>query len=485
MSLEVKIFKGVSWLAVFNLISQIFSWVITIVIARILVPEDYGLMAMSTIITSYALSLSELGLGNAIIQRPSVTKKELSSVFWFMMGITVVLGISCFPVSYLTAHIMHEPRVIPITQTVAIIFLINGFQIIPSSLLRKEMNFKAVGSIDLISTIISSIVMLIIANCGGAVWTLLFGFIVRSFVRTILLFKNVKWFPTMYFSFAEAKPFLTFGLPLAGSRTLAYVQERSGSFFAGRAWNSGLLGFYNFAQDLSRVPTDKIVSLINTVSFSAFSQLQNDQVAFNKLYLNISKVTAAIVLPLFIVGFIMSEDIIRMILNPKWFPMIMLFKLLCLSQIFTSLNAINNFAHSAQGRPKWSLYYSTAGCILMPISFYFAVPYGLNAIAVPWLSTYILLASSWIFLTIKKLGIPLVTYVLNLRSPLFATILMAGALYLIRNMSHVIQPSSIIVLYVVPAICIILGVAVYVGYFWLTEGAFLLGFKNLYAKSRS
>jgi O-antigen/teichoic acid export membrane protein len=92
LSIESKVFKGASWLALFKLISQVFSWIITIVVARILVPDDYGLMEMATIITGYAFFFSELGLGAAIIQKPAITKGELSSVFWFGLGVSVMLS---------------------------------------------------------------------------------------------------------------------------------------------------------------------------------------------------------------------------------------------------------------------------------------------------------------------------------------------------------------------------------------------------------
>ena len=124
-------------MALFNFITQGVSWMVTITIARILVPKDYGLMSMSTILTGYAMVFCELGLGNAVIQRLDVTRKDLSSVFWFLLGISIIFAGLCYPLSFLTAHIMHEPRVIPITQSVALIFILNGLQIIPLSLIRK------------------------------------------------------------------------------------------------------------------------------------------------------------------------------------------------------------------------------------------------------------------------------------------------------------------------------------------------------------
>lgn len=466
-------------MAFFSFFSQAFSWAITILIARILVPGDYGLMSMSTIITGYSLILSDLGLGNAIIQRKNVSENELSSLFWFSMAITTILALSCFPISYLTAFLMHEPRVIPITQTVAILFILNGLQIVPTSLIRKDMNFKAIGLRDMISIIVSSICMLIIAKFNGGVWTLIIGFIIRSFLKTILLFKICRWRPRFHFNYLESKSFISFGLMIALGRSLFYIQEKSDTFFAGRAWKSNLLGYYSFALQLAQIPTEKIVPLINSVSFPAFSKLQDDPVGFNKLYLNISKVTAAIVLPLFAGGYFLGGDLINLILTAKWLPIVPLFRVLCLVQILTSLIAINNFVHAAQGRPQWGLYYYIACVIAMPISFYFAVPYGLNAILIPWTTTFLVLSSFWIFISLRKLGIKLYDYIINMLHPICGTLLMSVFLILL----HKIIVSQNLHGKAVDIAClsgsVIIGSAIYFGYFWLIDKQFIFSLRRM------
>ena len=150
-----NVVKEGSWLGMFKLFSQIFSWVITFQVANILVPADSGLMEIVTILTVYGEKFSKLGFGAAILQRTAHTKEELSSVFWFSFGVSVLFAIGCFFASYLTAFIFKEPRVIPFTQLVSVIFIINGLQIIPNNLLQKEQSFKKVGVIEFVSIVIS------------------------------------------------------------------------------------------------------------------------------------------------------------------------------------------------------------------------------------------------------------------------------------------------------------------------------------------
>jgi O-antigen/teichoic acid export membrane protein len=488
MSFESKILKSVSWTAFFSFFSQVFSWIITILIARILVPGDYGLMSIATVITGYAEIFSELGLGNAVIQRLNVTRNELSSVFWFLMGFTMLLAAACYPISFLTASIMHEPRVIPLTQTIAIVFFFTGFQIIPSSLLRKEMKFKALAIIDMNCVILSCIGMLAIAKAGGGAWALIGGQLIRAVLRTFFLFQKVqfdgvKWRPMFHFNFKESKPYLSFGLIVALGRSLFYIQENADRFFAGRAWTANLLGYYTFALTLAQIPTFKITSLINTISYPAFSKLQHDSQAFNKLYLNITKATMMVVLPLFMGGFFLGDEIIRFFLDDKWLPMITLFKLLCLSQIIVSLGAVNSFVHTSQGRPKWTLVRNVICTIAMIVSFYFAVKHGLNAIALPWLTTNAVLNAGWIWVTNWKIGIKFSDYLSNLSMPFFATVIMSVGVFLAnKQVFFTFLPGKLPLLFTV-IIATLIGMLLYGLFFWIFDRRFLLNIKKLLKKS--
>lgn len=469
-------------MALFNFITQGVSWMVTITIARILVPKDYGLMSMSTILTGYAMVFCELGLGNAVIQRLDVTRKDLSSVFWFLLGISIIFAGLCYPLSFLTAHIMHEPRVIPITQSVALIFILNGLQIIPLSLIRKSMNFKSLGIIEMISTLGASLFMLVIAKSGGGVWTLLLGNIFKSAIRTVQLFRCSRWFPELNYSFKDAKKYISFGVILALGRSLSYIQLKSDKFFAGRIWHPSILGLYSFAQELSQIPNDKIVSIVNNVSFPAFAKVQNDKSAFNSMYLNITKVTSLIIIPLFVGGFFIGEDLIMLILDKKWYPMIPVFKILCISQIFTGLNSINSLVHTAQGRPKWSLCYNIISTFVMPASFYLALTKDLNSIITPWISSYIILTVSWILITIHKLGITLKQYLFNLSSSLIASSVMCIFLFLIDFYNFSSFVNSISNKYVYLSSSIIFGAIVYSGIIMLTEKKFIAGLRGLLKK---
>ncbi len=425
MTIETQAYKGARWLAVFKTVSQFFSWGATIFVARLLVPADYGLMSMATIITGYAMLFSELGLGSAIIQRSNSSPRELSSVFWFAMAVSLFFSLSCLVIAYPTAWLFHEPRIIPLTQAVSGLFFMAGLQIVPMNLLMKELRFKETGRIDAISVVVSCLCMLLSAYLGAGVWTLLIGSFVKAFVSLMLVFLTHTWRPSLQFKFSEALTYLKFGIHLAFGSSVGYVNNQADTFFAGRVWVPAEVGFYSFAKQLSRIPNDKIVSLINQVVFPALSSLKDDQERFNRFYLDIVKVICALVFPLFIGGFLVGDEIVKVLFDAKWYPMIYAFKLMCLAEIITPLTTVSMYVHGAQGRPKWFLTFNLVMVCFMPLSFFLAAPYGLNAMAIPWLTTYVIICAVANYVTLRKIKIPIIFYLRNLSAPIGASLLMA------------------------------------------------------------
>ena len=481
MTIAQKAFKQASWLAVFKFLTQAFSWVSTIIVARLLVPDDYGLMDMATVLTGYAMLFSELGLGAAIIQRHDTTREQLSSVFWFTFIVGILFGGTCFILAYLTADIFNEPRVIPLTQAVSVIFFLNSLMIVPLNLMKKKLDFKKVGAIEMISGLTSCAAMLPIAYCGGGAWTLILGYIIRSSVQLTLVLFVQKWKPLFFFNFQDVKGYLNFGIIVAVARTFRYLFEKADRFFAGMAWSAGTLGLYGFAMILAQIPTDKVVSLIVQVSFPAFSKLQNDKAEFNAFYLNVNKVIAMIVLPLFAGGFLVAEELIKVLLDDKWIPIIFLFKMLCLAQIFLAMSAINNHVHNAQGRPGWTMCYNAASALSMSIGFYFAVKHGLHAMLIPWLTIFPVLCIAFIVVTLKKLEVGILIYLKKLSLPVLATFAMSVFVVLCAKMI-LFFPDVCSKLWLMLGIKMLAGALSYLSFLLIFDRSFLQKSYNMLRK---
>ena len=148
MSIVRKAAKSGLWFAGFKFATQILSWAVTIFVARLLSPEDYGLMSLANVLTGYVEVFSELGLGAAIVQRPDISQKEYSSNFWFSLAVGTVFAGVAYLLSYPTAWLFGEPRVIPITQTISALFIVGAVGTVPFNMLMRDLRFKAIGVIQ-------------------------------------------------------------------------------------------------------------------------------------------------------------------------------------------------------------------------------------------------------------------------------------------------------------------------------------------------
>ncbi len=430
MSTVRQAFKGGVWLAGLKLTAQLFTWSITIVVARILVPKDYGLMGMATLLIGFAELFSEMGLGSAIIQREKVTRDELSSNFWFSLCLGMGLTIIGFALAYPTAWIFDEPKLVPVSQLLSFSFVIGALMIVPFNCLMREYRFKEIGIIQLPAALISSCSMLLMAKAGYGIWALAWGVIILRSVTVILVLWVSKWRPDLHFRFADIRPFLRYGVNIMGTRFLYYFHQRIDKFIVAKALGTEALGFYSFALELASMPRDKIVSVVNQAAFPVFSRFHNDNEMVQKTYLRITKYLSLIMTPFLLMGAFFGKEIILVVLGEKWLPIAFLFSVFCVTELVVSLTSMNGVVLNAQGRPSWVLLVSMISTIAMAISIYAASRYGLNALAIPWIVVYPGIAIVFAWITFRKIKMTLPPYIEALLPALLVSLAIGMALYI-------------------------------------------------------
>ncbi|NLS95791.1 MAG: lipopolysaccharide biosynthesis protein [Planctomycetaceae bacterium] len=433
MSMTKLAFRGGLWLTAFSFATQAVSWIATIVVARLLSPDDYGLMAMAFVITGYVKIFYELGVGAAVIQRPHVSDQELSSLFWALILWGGLLSLLCFLFAYPTVAIFREPRLLPVTQASAGLLVLGTMSVVPSSVLRRQMRFKMFGIINAFAAGVACIVMPLMAYLGAGVWTLVGGFYIRAVVTFLMLFYLSGWRPQFRFQHHETVPYLRFGLPVVGGNSLFYVVSQAPVVFGGRAFSPGELGQYSLAMQLAVIPNDKIVSLISSVSYPVFSRLQDDHAAFSRFYLRLSELIAFIVLPLYCGAIFIGGDLIPWLLGEKWAASVLPFRLLCISFLVTTIVSPAHNANTAQGRPHWGLFFNLFCAVTMTIGFYLAAASGNpNYLAIPWAAIYIPAQLAYAFITLRTLDIPVSILLEHLRPSILAAISMLLVLVFLR-----------------------------------------------------
>jgi len=393
------------WFAAIKGIAQVLSWAVTIVVARLLSPGDYGLMSIATVATGYVEVFSELGLGAAIVQRPNVTQLEYSSNFWLSLMVGTAFGIVAFGLAYPTAWVFGEPRVIPLTQSVSLLFLVGSLMTVPYNMMVRELRFKEIGIAQLLSVVASTAAMLGFALNGFGVWTLLIGTFVSRTTMVVAVFAFTRWRPSWQFGWKDVRGFLRFGINVAGGRSLFFVFQKADIFLVGTLLGTQAVGLYSFTLNLASMPTDKIAGLINQTAFPLFAKFQTDIARLQDLFLRMNKVIAIGIAPLFVAGAWWGDLIVPALLGDKWVAIIPLFRAMCLVQLVSAMTILNGPLHTALGEARriWVFY---GACIpLMSGGIYLAAPYGLNAVMIPWLLIYPLLCAGWTVATLRLLSL--------------------------------------------------------------------------------
>jgi teichuronic acid exporter len=427
--------RGASWLGLFKLFSQIASWTGTIIVTRILTSEDYGIVEMSSIFTSYILFFVEFGVGTAIVNQKEISKEELSSAFWCMAIWGFLLSLSCVFLGPITANYFKEPRIEPLTMAIGLLFIFGSLSIVPRSILQRDLKFKEIGMIEMLVTLASVIFSITLAYCGAGAWTLIGSYILREFISMTSYYLISKYKPIMHFTLSETIPFLRFGLPVVLSSSLYYVYSKADKFFGGAELGAELLGFYAVALQLAAIPVEKIVTLVQGVLYPTLSKVKDEPEEFRRIYLCFISLIALITFPIYISGYLLADNVITLVIGEKWAPCIPSFKLLLIGQLVMAITAPNNLVHLARGKPKWNTIFHLILTPAMVISFWFSANlHDLDSLALPWVFVYPFVTALNVFMTNKEMHISAFRYLTIFKHPVSATLLIGIFIQIISNL---------------------------------------------------
>jgi PST family polysaccharide transporter len=415
--------RGGFLLAGFTAVSQAVSWVATIGVANFLSPEDYGLMTMASFLTGYIEFLSEMGIGASVIQKDNVNRKELSSLFW----LSIIMGIICCVIALAlvipTAQLFHDNRIIPITSLIAPIFIIGSVASIPNAILRRDFKFKYIGISNMIAALVSCLCQLLMASHGYGVYTLIVGTIILRGTKTVCICLFAKWVPLLHCKFGEVKPFLKYGINLAGGALLLKILQSIDGFIIGKKFNALVLGNYNFAVSLASIPIDKIWPIFQQTLFPLLSRLQQDAQDRNSTLLVSLKYCAYLTFPLYIAGICLAKDIVLGLLGEKWLSIVFLFRIFCVVKLLELLTEFCNLLFTTSGKVKDILIFNLIKLLLLPISIYLAAEFGFNYVFIPWITVYPIISIFWLARTFWTFNISVSVFLKNLHKPFFTSLI--------------------------------------------------------------
>ncbi len=439
--LKNLVIKSLVWTGGMKYVGQIYSWAITILVIRILNPGDYGLMSMSSVCINFLVMVSELGLGAAIIQKKEIDKDRLSQIFGFILLSHGVLFCGLFFGSPLIAAFFSEPRLTLILQVVSVNFISLALYVIPRSVLMREMDFKKRSLIDLSSTVISVTVTLGMALYGYGVWSLVWASIVNNAVQMIGYNLAAPVFLLPKFRVGGIREFVSFGAYTMGSRILWYFYSRSDIFIGGRIMGNQLLGIYSVALELSQIPLDKFMPIVNQVAFPAYSRIQSDLKLVASHFLKATRIAGLILFPAFWGLAAIAPEILGWLLGNKWAEVILPLQMMCLIMPFFALGTLISPMLYGIGRVDIAFGYVAIASLIMPLSFLIGCKYaGVIGLCLGWVAGYTIVFFITLRLSLPLLDLSVFSFLSQISVALSASCGMAALLFGIKYLLRPFLP---------------------------------------------
>lgn len=355
LSLKDKTVKGVIWSAVDRFSAQGIQFVFSILIARLLVPEDYGVVAMLGIFMAVSQTFIDSGFGAALIRKVDRTEEDFSTVFYFNIIVATVFYFVLFFAAPAIANFYNTPLLESITKVVALNLIISSLSGIHNAKLSIAIDFKSRAKISIVSTILTGAVGLWMAYNGYGVWALVVQNLFSSAIRTVLLWVIVKWYPKLVFSWKSFKELFSFGSKLLASALLDTLYNNIYTLVIGKVFSPTTLGVYSKANALAKFPSSNITSVLQSVTFPVLSTIQNEEDRLADAYKRFLKIAAFVVFPLMIGLSAVADPFIRLVLTDKWEGAIYLLQIMCFWMMWYPIHAINLNILQVKGRSDYFL----------------------------------------------------------------------------------------------------------------------------------
>lgn len=336
-SFKHKLVKSFSWNSLGIIITQVWHYLVYIILIRILKPEDFGLLAMIIALTGFANIIRDAGFSAALIQKESINEDHMSSCFWLNLVIGCCFTLFFYYTSAFFSNFYSQPDLELLFKVISFDFIITSIYLVHNALLQKELNFKKISIILITCSFISGIIAIILAFLGFGVWALVGRTLIMSLCSMILYVFWSTWIPRFRFQLQAIKEIFSYGINFTGVQILRYWSQKIDDILIGRYESSTLLGYYSTAYSFLLLPQSILKRQVYHVFFPAFSIIQSNINKQRVLYLKLTEVTVFFYFPLMLGLFSISEELVFIFFGTKWSPIIPYLKIFCLASLFNGI----------------------------------------------------------------------------------------------------------------------------------------------------
>ncbi len=386
--LDRALVHGVAWTAVVKWVSQLLSWVTTILIARLLMPSDYGIVGMAAVFIGFTSLMTEFGIGSAVLVYRDLEREHIAQ----LNSLALLVGVAAFLLSVLAARPLaifyHTPALRLVVIVLGTSFVIDSLRTIPNAMLVRELRFKEAALLEGTKQLSGSLGGVIMAFAGWGYWALVVGNLAGSVVWSVVMLVR-HWWPYHRPRWLQLREVLGFSGRIIGERAAWFGYSNADFIVAGRLLGAATLGVYTNAWTLANIPGDKILSLLQRVLPSIYSAVQQDVVSLRRYFLLAHEALAFAIFPVTIGILLVGQDFVPVVLGDRWLAMVAPLRVLALYVTLHTLSTLPPQLLVIRGHAKFMARVSTSGLIVLPLSFYIGGrQWGMMGIAYAWLLVY-------------------------------------------------------------------------------------------------
>ena len=379
--LRDKVTVGVAWSVAEKIGSMLMQMVVSIVVARLLMPEDFGVLAILTFFTALMAVVVDSGFSQTLIRKTEPTESDYKSVFVFNVVTSLVLYAVMTALSPAIAAYYNIPVISKIAPVLFLLLPVNALTVIQNTIFARQFRFATLSRINFASATIAGIAAITMAWCGFGVWSLVAQRLAQVTVKAVLLWWRGDWRCKGRFDFSALRAMSGFSFRLMGTDIISYLYNNIAQLFIGKMHSATTLGYYNQAQKLKELPVTSVVQSFQSVTYPALANVKGDKQKFADSYLRVLAITAAVIAPVMVGMVAVADDMFMLMLGQRWMPTVPYFKILSLAGLFYPISMIAYNVLKVAGDGGVILRLEIIKKAIMTIILVLAIPHSVTAIA--------------------------------------------------------------------------------------------------------
>lgn len=425
--LRQQIVSSLRWTAIAKFGGQLVSWAITLLVIRLLMPADYGLMAMANVVIGLLAMVAEMGFGASLVQSANLDRERIGQLFGAALVINAIFCAALFAAAPLLGTFFDEPRLTLVVRVLAFQFIIVAAGLVPDATLRRALRFKPLSIIEIASGVCGNVLTLVLAWNGRGVWALVLGSLAAAMARTLLLHAMTHERVAPVLSFRDARALVTFGASITITRFLWYLFTQADILIAGKVLGKEALGFYSVAIHLATLPIQRVASVVNDVAFAAFARIQNDRNAVSANIRLAVRLVSLFAFPTLWGLACVAPDVVQLAMGDHWLATILPLQIAAIAVPLRMVGTIVSTTTISVGRVDIAMWTMLVGTLVAPPLFYAGTRFGIVGLAVVWAGVTPLMLILNLFRALPNLGLTPAAIFAEMARSALAALLMAFA----------------------------------------------------------